>query len=566
MKSPLHLYREAGLISAIDQHIAERLGELASEKRLPVLFACALASHTAQSGHTGLSWDRVDDLLSDPELDTGIREKAADLLRQAITLLDDSPLTGSPEDRTPWVWSQHRLSLRRHFDHEMTLAELLVGRASNPVERDDAREGLDTTPAWLTPLARQRLQLIVGGPGTGKTTGVIHLLHAWIEDALHAGQEAPRIALLAPTGKARSRLEQAVRNALSRLDIPAHVSDHIPQHAETVHRFLGYRQHGPPRTPAAVHQTDAIVLDEASMVDVALMRNLFSSCSPDARIALLGDPNQLHSVNAGSALADMVEAARTKASPLHRCLAELTTSHRYRADSGIGLLAGAIVGGDAESALALLQDVTHSDCSRAEPDFSEAAAWWLDAMAACEKVCSAATPERALELLSAHRILCAHRQGPDGAEALSRRLQEAQRQSPYQPGLIRPIMITRNDYELGLANGDIGVLWRTETGEELAYFPDENEGLRVFEPSRLPTSTDAWALTIHKSQGSEYTRVTIVLPAKASQILTRELLYTAVTRARELVEIVATQETVTESILKGTRRDSGLQAAIASLS
>ncbi|MEO3961189.1 exodeoxyribonuclease V subunit alpha, partial [Chromobacterium piscinae] len=409
--------------------------------------------------------------------------------------------------------------------------------------------------------ARQRLMVISGGPGTGKTTTVVRLL------ALLAAM-SPRplvMAMAAPTGKAAARLSESVRAARDRLDVADAVRRQLPAQAETLHRLLGLR----PGVEAPRHHAgnplplDVLVVDEASMIDLALMARTVAALPSQARLILLGDRDQLSSVEAGAVLGELCgriayrdetaqwlqrvagASLRGDAAPggaLTDCVALLTRSHRFGADSGIGELARRVNAGEGRASLQVLDDAGRPDV------------WRQDAADD-----AALLARRAQREFSAFMLLAAERrQVADCNRRIERELEAAgvkQEGRDWYPG--RPVMIGENDYGLGLFNGDIGFALQRPSGLRV-LFPSADGGWREFAPGRLPAHDTVFAMTVHKSQGSEYDEVWLQLPQQAGALLNRALLYTAITRARSRFAAVGDAEVWLRGAELAPRRDSGL--------
>jgi exodeoxyribonuclease V alpha subunit len=552
---------EAGRIAASDAHLARGLARAAGEAREPVLAAVALLGRSVVDG--------------DVCLDLRAAARGAPL-DPWLDLLRSSPLVGDGSGGAPLVLDgRGRLYTRRLWDDQRRLAQALLERASAP---EDAVDGvwLDAALARLFPGAEpqdrqraaartallRRLCVISGGPGTGKTSVVARLLALQVERALALGRRPPRALLLAPTGKAAVRLQAAVAGALERIDCAPAVRAALPARAQTIHRALGLRpdgsaRHGPGEPLAA----DCVIVDEASLVDLALMARLADALPRDARLVLLGDRDQLASVEAGAVLADVcgAEDRDGRGDGLAGCIVVLRRSWRYAEHSGIGRLARAVQAGEADVALALLADPALADVERAEPG----PALRARALAGYHYTEEAGLEAR-LAAFETFRVLCAHARGARGVEgigaAIERALAEAGRIAPAASGLWhgRPIAIARNDAALGLYNGDIGLIAR-EDGTFRALFADPaGAGLRRISPARLPEHVTAFAQSVHRSQGSEYDEIALVLPAEPSRVATRELLYTAITRARERFSIHATREALARALAQRSERASGL--------
>lgn len=498
---------------------------------------------------------------------------------------------GHGEPRPLLLTDDGRLYLWRYWDHEQRVAEALLERAKPaPVDAKlgsalrrlfGPPEGPDAQRALCMVATLGHLAIVSGGPGTGKTTTVVKLLALLSELGLSSG----RTRLLAPTGKAAQRLGEAIQTGLARLDVEAS----IQTEASTIHRALG-----PTRLATRFRHdrdnplsADLVIVDESSMVDVALMRRLLDAVPPNARLILLGDEHQLASVEAGAVLGDVCRGADQRAysprlreraravfeedlpvadsgdqqSPMGDSVVRLTRSYRFDPARGIGGLASAIRAGDAEQALALLaegRDVRL--CAAGSAELSELC------VRGYRPALTAATAADALGAFNRFRVLCAHRRGKAGVQLQNPRIERALAEA----GLLarsgarffprRPLLITENDPRLGLYNGDIGIVVEHD-GTLRAAFPGA-EGVRLLSPSRLPPHETVFAMSIHKSQGSEFDEVAVVLPGPASPLLTRELLYTAVTRARERVVIFGDPASVRAAIARRLHRTSGLGALL----
>ena len=439
----------------------------------------------------------------------------------------------------------------------------------------------------------KRFCVLSGGPGTGKTATVIRI--AALLATVYQDRK-PRIALVAPTGKAATRLEESVAAHLPRLGCPPSVAAFIPRTASTIHGLLQPL----PDSPYFRHDAgnplafDAVIVDEASMVDLALMVKLLEAVPPDSRVVLIGDRNQLASVEAGALLGDICGQAETDRSSemctaLKRLAPEfsdramqntpviadtivtLNTNYRFGAASGIGRVSRAVIEGDAEETAAILVDGSCTDCSWWAPENHAALRNRLEGLVTShvQELLSAAGPTAALLRLNGFRILCAVRHGPLGVEGVNRTVEAVLAkkglifpQGNYYGG--QPVIVTRNDYSMGLYNGDTGIILADEedSGTLKAFFPDGPDWARAVPLSRLPPHETAWALTVHKAQGSEFDRVVLVLPSSPSPLVTRELLYTGITRARKECEIWSNEEVLRAAVQAKIKRTSGLAEAL----
>ena len=445
--------------------------------------------------------------------------------------------------------------------------------------------------------AARPFAVISGGPGTGKTTTVAKLLAILVETGLQGGK-APAVRLVAPTGKAAARLTESIGAALQALDLPPEWVDAIPTEAGTLHRLLGvipgrsqFRHHG--GNPLHL---DLLVVDEASMVDLPMMARLLDALPSHARLILLGDKDQLASVEAGAVLGDICSFIEQGISPeqaawlsrqtgyrlqgtptgalggipggasVRDSLCLLAKSWRFDQHSGIGQLARACNAGDAAAVEAVwgagFKDISlHPWIGEAyEGLIAQGVAGYgsyLKAARAGEEA-SAVFKE-----FNGFQILCALRDGPFGVLGLNERLELAlsragliSRDGDWYAG--RPVMVVRNDHGVGLYNGDMGLCLPDETGRLKVWFEQPDGSLRALLPSRLPPHETVYAMTIHKSQGSEFAHTVLVLPDSPSPLLTRELVYTGITRAKARLDLYGDRALLAQAVRKKTERYSGL--------
>ncbi|UTW06045.1 exodeoxyribonuclease V subunit alpha [Pseudomonas benzenivorans] len=515
--------------------------------------------------------------------------------------LQASALVGAPGDFAPLILVGERLYLARYEAYERQLAAQLLARAGDRPEVDEARLGESLArlfafnassqagqqPDWQRLAAaqavRRRLAVISGGPGTGKTTTVVRLLAALLEQG--AGLA---IGLAAPTGKAAARMAEAIRGAKAALPVEEAVKAALPEEARTLHRLLGSRGD----SPAVRHHAgnplalDVLVVDEASMVDLALMAKLVDALPPGARLILLGDKDQLAAVEAGAVFAELCEgrgfdaaaaaelqritgqqvAVEQPTSALGDAVVLLTHSHRFAGDSGIGELARRINGGDVAGTLRLLQEDRADLAWNAEPTPQALLERLEQGYAPFLAAAQGGDPAAAFAAFNAFRALCAQREGAWGVSGINealearikRRGQVASRERWY---VGRPVMVRQNDYALGLFNGDIGICLHGEHG--LRVFFEGEDGFRPFAPARLPSHDSAFAMTVHKSQGSEFAEVLLALPEQPSPLLTRSLFYTGITRAKQRVEIWGLAARLGEAVATRAERAAGLAERLA---
>jgi len=559
----------------------------------PVALAMALTVRAVAEGHSCLVLPEEGPAVpSEPPL------CSADQLEQALL---ESPLVGEPGSNAPLILDGARLYLQRYWRYEARLAErlrALLSRRPEPV--DTRRLGPDGglfdygwvsngEPNWQAVAAavalRHRFTVISGGPGTGKTYTVLRLIRLLMESAQAAGALPPVIRLAAPTGKAAARMMESIRAGLATLPEGDVLEEHLPDKASTLHRLLGLRWGTVlPRydrdNPLAA---DVVIVDEASMIDLPLMAKLADALPDHGRLVLLGDRYQLASVESGSVLAELCGAAGvntfspqqreglapllpnvpepTAPSPLADHVVTLQTSHRFRPESPIGRLAAAVNAGDADAAIAVGREADPAVqlALDDEPDLAALTATLADRYL---PLLDASSPDDAIDALDAVRLLTATRVGPAGAVAMNQRIFEhlARRrgldpQQSWYRG--RPVIVLHNDYRLGLFNGDTGVCLTGQDSHLRVWFRTET-GLQTLLPSAMPAHETAYAMTVHKSQGSEFEAVWLLLPAVDNPVLSRELVYTGITRARVRVTVLGPQAMLREAVERVVQRDSGL--------
>ena len=607
-RKPFHPAQPTELLAPIDRHFANLMARLSADSP-EVKLAAALVSQQRRLGNICVDLDNY-------QIDPPPPELAAELSctswpKKSILLqrLKKSPVVGKAGDFKPLILdSQNRLYLHRYWNYEAELAAAILRLAQEnipPVDAPKLSAGLrrlfpesDAGEInWQQVAAfaavRRRLCLISGGPGTGKTRTVVMLLALLLEQ-----NPTLRIALAAPTGKAAARLQDAMKNALATLPCEPAIKDRLPTEASTIHRLLGsipdsanFRHHAENPLPFEV-----VVVDEASMVDLALMAKLVAAVPASGRLVLLGDKDQLASVEAGAVLADLCNgdeqrqysAAFTKEfknitgqtlpaesgtiSALTDCIVELRKNYRFGDRSSIYRLSHAVNAGNSEKALATLHEFSHSTDAQVSwktlpPPAALKAALKPMVLSRYQAYLSATNPTEALAAFSRFRILCALRKGPYGVENLNRLVEEILTEA----GLInasgrfyagRPVMVILNDYNLKLFNGDIGFVRANETKELRACFAGPEQTIREIMPLRLPDHETAYAMTVHKSQGSEFETVLLILPKDDSAVLTRELVYTGLTRASTEVELWADPDIFATAVQRKVSRRSGLREAL----
>ena len=574
----------------VDLHLAETLLRLSGSTDEELRQALLLLSYHTRNGHVCI------DLRALPPGAPG--DPRDSFPWRFIKALPKSTLVGLDRHRsTPLVVEgDSLLYFRRMREHELTTASRLRNLAmplsfGAPDVRLLPREtettaGTRTTPKADVPdpaaralelVLQRRLLVVTGGPGTGKTTVTAAVLAGMLMTT-----PGLRVALAAPTGKAAARLRDSLQQAFGRL-IPGDDPRPAIPDVKTLHRLLGRRMH----SASFLHNEtnplncDLVVVDEASMIDLPLFAGLLAALPPDARLVLAGDRYQLASVEAGTVLGDLCSVTESsdatgslfaEAGELARCILELEKNYRFGEDSGISRLAKLVRHGDDAAALALLRaggpDLTFlQDSASAQIDMQRVIMEGFRALGRSRE------PVECLKALDHFRILCAHRRGPGGVEELNAMARDVllaegvlRRTSGGVGGLEPlPILITRNDHRLRLFNGDLGVLLHDEEGRASVHFPgDEPGGTRRLPPERLPEHELSFATTVHKSQGSEFEEALLVLPPQSSPVLTRELIYTAVTRARRRFVLRGSETVLSEAVRLAIVRTSGLRRALLS--
>ena len=481
---------------------------------------------------------------------------------EEVALLNRSPLV-SAGDVTPLVVQNNRLYLHRYYRYESRLARQIKHLAAKEYEVGQLSELLDgcfgvagEADAYQRKAGEvavtRGLCIISGGPGTGKTTTVVRILSLLLQSEAEL-----KIALAAPTGKAAMRLRESIVSSLGRMaEEERHAT--IPTEALTLHRLLGVKKNSPQfvHTRERPLPWDVIIVDEASMVDLAMMSKLVDALKQGVRLILLGDKDQLASVESGAVLSDFIH-----------CLPENTVQlqRTYRFDAGIKRFAEAVNSGDGGRAWAILDDSGVAQVGRVASAFEDyIGSRYVDYMELVAQL-GGSDPAAVFAKLNSFRVLCATRQGSRGVLGVNASVERYLRGVGIECGsgswyAGRPVLITRNDYGLDLYNGDVGIcLPDPGDGNMFVWFERPDGGLRKYLPYRLPQCETVFGMTIHKSQGSEFDDVLVVLPEVESQILSRELIYTAVTRARRSVRLVATQEVLELALGRKIDRYSGLR-------
>ncbi|KAF1013202.1 MAG: RecBCD enzyme subunit RecD [Stenotrophomonas maltophilia] len=599
--SLLKQLHQSGQLRTLDHALATSLLRLRDDTPYEVALAAALASLAIAQGHAGF----------DPRQPQRVLEGVADWPRADAWLqqLQTSPWVAQPGDPAhvsadaPLVLENGLLYLRRYREYECQLAlglQRIGGHVLPPVDLQtlaalfatlfpQAAASVDHQARAAAITLRHPLALVTGGPGTGKTTTIARLLLLLAAHAAGQGQSAPRIALAAPTGRAAERMAESLRLAVQRLQalgVDPALCAALPTTGTTLHRLLGvipdsprFRHHA--ENPLAL---DVVVVDEASIIDLPLMAKLVDAIAAGTRLVLLGDPDQLPSVEAGDVLSAILRASgdgegtqADDAQALQALLAAATLQplaaarpfsgrrvqlqRGYRQSDALDLapLAQAVREGDSTHTLQLLRSG-----GLAGVEFHEGAGDPLqgrrDAMLAqWRALAEAPDPAQALQQAGRLRVLTALREGPQGARGLNSRIEQLLAGS--NPGYFqgRLLLVTENSYRHRLFNGDIGICLRDGSGAMVAWFPgDDAAQPRAFHPAALPAHESAFAMTVHKAQGSEFDEVWLQLPRQDSRVLSRELVYTGLTRARQRLHVAGTDEALVAALKRHASRLGGL--------
>ncbi len=573
----------------LDLWFARMMTELDDKGGKNLFLAAALASRCTRIGHVCCDLSSAEAMAA---LDNDrIRFPKAD---SWVKTLSASRVVGKPGDYTPLILDDAgRLYLHRYWTYQKRIAGFVRSRATVSMEFDkellgrglsrlfpghSETEEPDMQKVAAVSAVTRGFCVISGGPGTGKTYTAARIL-ALIAEQAHARGDKARIFLAAPTGKAAARLGDAVANAYGTANEAPEVLAMIPERAYTIHRLLGGRPGGglPHYNRENRLEADVVLVDEASMVDIALMSKLVDALLDSCRLILVGDRDQLVSVEAGSVFADICMAAghgfsgaflsllenlgvisgQSKSLPaavndpmLADSVVYLERHYRFEEKSRIGHVSHLVSSGEGGQAVTVLQQEGCLDA--ALPDRIDADSWekrvgnpiaeWVkEYMAAADDI------GKVFERFDTFRVLCALRDGPYGAVAINRFAEWfLEREEVVQSGRTwyagRPVMILKNDYRMELFNGDMGVTLEDSEGRLKVFFRDVGGGFRSFSPESLPEHETVYAMTVHKSQGSEFDRVLFVTPDRDSPVLTRELIYTAITRAKNSIEIIGEKD------------------------
>jgi len=618
----LERLRSEGRLEDIDLHFARFSADRCRTAHFEVALAAAVLSAYTRNGHICIHLDALAGRPWPTDATEGFVVMCPD--RSAwVQALRANPVVGEPGHFTPLILDDRsRLYLCRYWEYEKSLVKAILSRVSAPFEYlrpstlrsslsrlfpEDVEHGTDWRKVAAATAMMKRFCVISGGPGTGKTTTVAGIMALLQEQA----DASPlRIVLAAPTGKAAARLQEAIAETKKKLPCNSEVLEAIPEHASTVHRLLGavpgspYFKHDEKRPLTA----DLVIVDEASMVDLPLLAKLFRALPAKGRVILLGDKDQLASVEAGAVLGDICSDDRShrfseefskcletyagirveacdmeeKPSGLQDCIVHLKKNYRFDSGGGIAGAVSALNEGRGEelvraSAEGGFNDFRWRDLPsyagferELKPRIMEGYSLYREALESIRRNgISKELVWKAFRALDRFRVLCALREGRFGVKNTNRLAEKflaedgvIEPKGRWYSG--KPILITKNDYRNHLFNGDVGiVLADPKAGLGLtAWFPHQEEGVRTFAPARLTEHETVFAMTVHKSQGSEFDRILMLLPDRDAPVLSRELLYTGITRARTHVEVWGSPGVFCSASSRQIERISGLRDAL----
>jgi exodeoxyribonuclease V alpha subunit len=573
-------------LSDLDYHFSQFMCHIANTHSEALAVAAALVSYWTERGHICIN---LLDFANKPLhecLEQQDQNKKESLLFPSLESwtekLRNSGVVGKPGEKKPLILdSKNRLYLHRYHQYETLLSQHLIYRSRSDISGlylSGLSQFLDRLFASETGHSYQRqaveiainkkLCIVSGGPGTGKTTVAAKIIAALI----HVSESVPNIHLTAPTGKAAQRLQESLNEVKQSLNCPREIISAMPSEAMTIHRLLKPKH----QSPYFKHNydnplpSDVVVVDEASMIDLALMSKLVTALRKESRLIILGDKDQLASVDPGAVLGDICR--QSEHTSLKSCMVHLTKNYRFGEASGIFKAAQAVNAGVPDNAFNIINhssytDITwkdYQDITHINPALAEKISWQSRYLNFQNN------PQKALMALNTFRVLCAVRKGPFGVERLNSSIAKIM----ASKGLIqpnrrwyhgRPIMITKNDHSIGLYNGDVGLILKDREDQSIlkAFFIGQDNQVKKILPARLPEHETVFAMTVHKSQGSEFDHVLLLLPDKISKVLTRELVYTGITRTRKFIEIWGTKSTFNAAVMNNTYRQSGLADALA---
>ncbi|MBU0545523.1 MAG: exodeoxyribonuclease V subunit alpha [Proteobacteria bacterium] len=605
-----HLYNN-NILTYIDIHFGSFMNKLSKNEDTGLFLAAALVSNAAGNGDVCLDLESFAEKVILEE-DEGKKPVVCPSLKDWLKILGAADVVGKPGDYRPLILDdKNRLYFYRFWNYEKILSEAVKKRAGDNIEDidieliknslirlfpDNPEEKLNLQKIAALTSVFKRFCVISGGPGTGKTTTIAKILTLLIE--IEHGKKL-KIFLSAPTGKAAAKLSEAILSTKKNIDCSDGIKSMLPEDAYTIHRMLrvvpgtsGFYYNADNKLPA-----DVVVVDEASMVDLALLVRLVEAVPDKARLILVGDKDQLASVEAGSVLGDICNRGKIPgySVKLHNKLVDggglkedaevpgkqvlsdslvvLQRNYRFSERSGIGRLSSAVNNGDADTAMSIMKKITDErihweDIKTSKELYSSLEKKIVEGYTAYQAIDD---PTEALNSFSRFKILCAVNKGQFGVDAVNSLAESVLAQKRLiNPSALwyrgRPVLIKGNNYSLGLYNGDIGIIMADRDSDDddvYAFFHGPSAGkARKFKPGILPDHDTAYAMTIHKSQGSEFEEVVLVLPEKDSPVLSRELIYTGLTRTTGKITLLGTEDVIRAAISRKTERASGLRDAL----
>ena len=593
--------QENKLISSLDIHFTKFIGSLFSANNPSVSLATSLISNHTGKGHICLDLALLEKTRHFDE--NGDAWKYPNL-SEPLAQLGNNNAIGKPGEYKPIIFDGNKLYLYRYWEYEDHLIRQIQKRmlqASNILDENKLKEGIERLFQKGNEIDWQKIAacsalinsfaVISGGPGTGKTTTVVKILALFLEQNVKS-----KILLAAPTGKAAARLQDSILATKEKINCSEAIKKQIPDTVQTIHRLLKKI----PNSPYFFHndknrlEVDILVIDEASMIDLPLMSKLFSSLPDTCRIILIGDKNQLASVEVGAVFGDICGGEKTFCYSQAFCdkihslsgeeintkganntktiqdnIIQLQKNYRFGDESGIASVSKAVIEKNTKLALEQLTDIQYSDVH-----FTDAPALKSSNKTVVETILKGFkglfqknSIEETFRVFEAFRILTPLRKGLTGVEQLNRLVESVlrnkgliQQETTWYHG--RPILITRNDYSLNLFNGDTGIVLEDPESNALrVYFQNHDGSCRKFLPQRLPEHETAYCMTVHKSQGSEFESVLFLLPDVYTPILTHEVIYTGISRAKKYVEIWGSHVVFKAGVAASVERSSGLKEA-----
>ncbi len=591
--------KRSGLFQDIDLHFADYISKLSADDNLNLWLIAAFVSYYANHGHSAFDTDSVSEKKAIDIFDIDENNENSNILFPKLILSEQyNNGIGKGDELKPLIFENGYYYLNKYYKNEVIISDFIKNRTKkidniqnmkndiNQFFKNNIVGGFVNWQKVAAILAlRAKFAIISGGPGTGKTTTVGKVLALLVKH-----NPKLRIKLVAPTGKASDRLNESIKNFKEQSSgIDKYILDKIPESAETIHKFLGINSRQLKYDKYTKAPIDLLLIDEASMVSLPIFAKTFEALSNDCRVILLGDKDQLMAVENGNVLKDITDLKNLNSfsaqfanvinditdnqlrldiskSPqlITDCVVQLEHSYRFNSQSGIGELSKFVNNAN--------QVNTESELVNLFNEFDDINIEDLDIKSFVKNICKANLLEymeslkemniaKSLDALSKNRVLCALNESEYGVKNLNLMIEQLlfseSKKNDFYHG--RPILITENDYKLNLMNGDVGIILR-DNNDLNACFRGNNGEFRKINPANLGEYTTAFAISIHKSQGSEFDNVFIVLPKKDNKILTKELIYTAITRAKKKCNIISSTSLFFKSSIKRMHRQSGLSS------